>query len=86
MRLPVPYYKRTKKSGVFRKPPLKQYNIELTQEELDNLIKIIEFGQLEIHRHFKKFSESDFDLKEIFYNYRYNSNQIRNKLKNIRGF
>lgn len=58
----------------------KIYNIKLDQNELDILIKLLEFSNMDIQRTFKKFNESDYDLKEIYWNYRYNCNQIRKKL------
>ncbi len=64
---------------------LKTYNIKLDQNELDILIKLLEFSQMEILRTCKKFSESDFDMKDIYWNYRYNSNQIRKRLLEIKS-
>lgn len=74
-RPPRHFIRSTKKCGV-----QKSYDVKLTQSELDILIKLLEFSQMEILRTTKKFGESDFDLKEIFWNYRYNCNQIRKKL------
>ena len=73
------FIRPTKKNGV-----QKSYNVKLTQSELDILIKLLEFAQMEILRTTKKFGQSDFDLKEIYWNYRYNSNQIRKALIKIR--
>ena len=61
------------------------YTINITQSELDNLIKLLEFSNMEILRTFKKFSDADYDLKEIFWNYRYASNKFRKKLLKIKG-
>jgi hypothetical protein len=62
----------------------KVYTLKIDQSELDMLIKLLEFSNMEILRTCKKFSESDFDLKEIYWNYRYNSNLLRKKLQNLR--
>ena len=62
----------------------KIYTLKVDQSELDMLIKLLEFSQMEILRTFKKFSESDYDLKEIYWNYRYNSNLIRKKLQSLK--
>ncbi|OPX42454.1 hypothetical protein CLHUN_35900 [Ruminiclostridium hungatei] len=62
----------------------KVYTAKFDQDELDILIKLLEFSQMEILRTFKKFSESDFDLKEIYWNYRYNSNLLRKKLQSLK--
>jgi hypothetical protein len=63
----------------------KAYTVKFDQNELEMLIKLLEFSQMEILRTFKKFSAEDFDLKEIYWNYRYNSNQIRKKLLEIKA-
>lgn len=78
-RPPRHFLRSTNKCGV-----LKTYNIKLDQNELDILIKLLEFSQMEILRTCKKFSEADFDMKEIYWNYRYNANQIRKKLKDLK--
>lgn len=63
----------------------KDYRLNLSQYELDMLIKLLEFSQMEILRTFKKFSSEDFDLKEIYGEYRFQGNQLRRKFKTIRG-
>lgn len=78
-RIPRRFTHATKKSA-----PEKVYTAKLTQSELDNLIRLLEFANMEILRTCKKFSDSDFDLKEIFWQYRYNSNSIRKKLQAIK--
>ena len=77
-RLPRHFTRSTKKTA-----PEKVYTAKLTQSELDNLIKLLEFANMDILRTCKKFGESDFDLKEIFWQYRYTSNKIRKKLQEI---
>lgn len=74
------FIRSTKKNGV-----QKFYTVKLDQDELDILIKLLEFSQMEILRTCKKFSQSDFDMKEIYWNYRYNSNQIRKRLLEIKS-
>ena len=63
----------------------KDFRVNLSQYELDMLIKLLEFSQMEILRTFKKFSSEDFDLKEIYWEYRFQGNQLRKKLKTLRG-
>ena len=62
----------------------KAYTLKFDQNELDILIKLLEFSNMEILRTFKKFSESDYDLKEIYWHYRYNCNQIRKRLLKLK--
>ena len=79
-RLPRRFIRSTNKCAV-----KKVYTVKLDQDELDILIKLLEFSQMEILRTCKKFSESDFDMKEIYWNYRYNSNQIRKRLQDLKN-
>lgn len=58
----------------------KTYYIPLNQNDLEMLIKLLEFSNMELLRTFKKFGSEDFDLKEIYWNYRYNCNEIRKNL------
>ncbi|WP_041706670.1 hypothetical protein [Ruminiclostridium cellulolyticum] len=79
-RLPRRFIRSTNKCAA-----KKVYTVKLDQDELDILIKLLEFSQMEILRICKKFSESDFDMKEIYWNYRYNSNQIRKRLQDLKN-
>lgn len=80
-----PYYINRKSKSSNQKEKVKKF-IEVTQEEIDLIIKITEFSQLEVSRHFKKFGDSDYDLKEIFWYYRYNTNLLRKRFIKLRGY
>ena len=78
-RPPRHFTRSTKKNAVE-----KVYSVNLKQSELESLIRLLEFSQMEILRTFKKFNESDYDLKEIYWYYRHNANQIRKKLQKLK--
>ncbi len=65
---------------------MKNYVLELSAEELNALIRAIEFGHLEITRQMKKLSQHDIDIKEDFWLVRYKANDIKRQLRALRGF
>lgn len=65
---------------------MKQYKWSFSDIELDVVIHMISFGQMEILRQMKRLSHCDFDLKEYYYHYRVISNQIKSKLTAMRGY
>lgn len=65
---------------------MQDYTIKLTDEDINTLLQLITFAQLEIMRQMKKLSKYDFDIKEYYWHNRYYSNQLRDELKNLRGY
>lgn len=62
------------------------YNVPLTDWEIQIIIQMFAWGQLEINRQMKRLGRCDFDLKDYYWGYRDGSNDIKNKLKQIRGY
>lgn len=65
---------------------MREHNINLTDLEIQVILQMISFGQIEITKQMKRLNETDFDIKEYYWHYRYNSNLIKDKLKDIRGY
>lgn len=61
-------------------------NLELSLENVNTLVILLELAEREIHRNFKNFNDDDMDLKEIYYNYRYSGRTLRRRLKELRGY
>ena len=76
-------YKRNKNKYI---RPKIYYEFSLDIEDITLLIRLLEFSDFEINRNFKRFGSDDYDLKEIFYNYRYGCRRIRKMLIEKRGF
>jgi len=60
--------------------------LKLTKAQVDTLIRIIEFGQIEIMRQMKRLNSYDNDLKEYYFGHRLRSNHIKRELESLRGF
>lgn len=65
---------------------MNDYNLLLNDMELDVLIHMISFGQIEIQRQLKRLNEYDYDIKEHYGHYRSIGNQIKRKLSAMRGY
>ena len=64
----------------------KYIDFSLDMEDLTLLIRLLEFGDFEILRNFKRIGSEDMSLKEIFYYYRYGCRRLRKLLQEKRGF
>ena len=73
-------------AGKVEAVPGSSLKLDLNAEELDVLLKLLEFSEMEIHRVFKKLTTEDIDLKEIYYYYRIHSRRLRKRMKNLRGY
>ena len=71
---------------IFREKYMETHKIEITEKEINTLLQMIQFGQLEIMRQMKRLGASDYDIKEAYWHFRYNSNEIKEKLRKLRGF
>ena len=62
------------------------YNFSISDDEINILLHMIAFGQLEIARQMKRLSADDLDIKEYYWHYRYGSNQLKKRLRELRGY
>jgi hypothetical protein len=65
---------------------MKIHKVALSDSDIQVLLQMIAFGQLEIMRQMKRLSSTDFDLKEYYWKYRSCSNDLKNELIKIRGY
>jgi len=65
---------------------MKEHNIILTEKDINVILQMIAFGQLEITKQMKKLSKADYDIKEFYWFYRSTSNEIKRKLLDLRGY
>ncbi len=65
---------------------MKKYTVQLSEREIDVIIQMFAWGQIDIIRQMKKLGKFDFDLKEYYWGYRSDSHDIKDKLNKIRGY
>ena len=65
---------------------MNNYCVTLSAQQVDTMIRIIEFGQIEILRQMKRLNSYDNDLKEYYYGHRLRSSHIKRELESLRGF
>lgn len=63
-----------------------EYDIKLNAEQIENLIRLLEFAERDISKEFKKLSVTDSELKDINWYYKLKSRDLRLKLRAIRGW
>lgn len=63
-----------------------EYDVKLNSEQIENLIRLLEFAENDISRAFKRLNASDTELKDIMWYYKIKSRDIRLKLRAIRGW
>lgn len=63
-----------------------EYDIKLNSEQIENLIRLLEFAESDIAKQFKRLNTADTELKDIMWYYKIKSRDLRLKFRAIRGW